>query len=1026
MSHGTHAFLLKDFLQKFEYEPDADNVRAKETAAVHGSIQKLQAELIEAQTDPSILAKVVEDELAESTKAERESTGPAGALIAYDHAMQQELSQLATGSIASAIGSGITAEKVEAMKAVAKREHQVATIQARWIQGKSTEISQVIRKLTPFFEEKAAASLARTEDIQAYVAKLIEGIASLDLYVGKAVEVQSIRSGKSADPTEPLSFVQKKLLVDEELAIWADVDEEFDFTKEALFFDALRNHDNLVDQIFPTTRCVLVMATTRRNIDYGDRWTNNAKNEENRKVFLMVRNGENIHRVFSPVESHLGANRLFPSKDDQDRIFRGVDGSEIKFEDVAYTTHLASHAKYALHYKRFLLLMCGLDHREKLFGDFYDGIPSLDFVTQAFQDQYCRFLHDEDGAGLLEGNRRLPVRQWIEEKNAYLSSGSRVLCHWEQLMNPSTAPSACESGHTSDNYHLKYLPANTIDLKIVARNGEHLCVKVDVSSRYGRGRRFQCNVKLTEIANSYRSASGMPYLCLDTVEPEELLWYLHNRESRTDHLHYIRFFKLAYKHLVLERSSEADSRGRMLKALAGGSIAQGEDARQIVNQTVIAWRAANRGKALPSFVDGNTPPAWKALLDQMYILAGQGKRQSLEMESFARQLGYRPLRTTLTGNGKHVIYAAPRDEELDARLEPHAWVHRLVVERKQTQYVELSRRWTSLRAVDATESTLQDWPESKDWIRSSGFKSHDSKQELLSEVLGYSDTLQALCRIPDTTQHRQMFEDWISLRQDESSRTGSVGTPDFLVPIGAFTFSGNDGLNYIALGKSNPYGWLYQHAPDDQVRAEMRQRFIRNYEDKAYANEFHDQLVEAENSWYLAHMSNTYCKDERKPFTNAFRRAIRVSSPGGPRLTPAYNHWRSRDGRHARVWLADGWLDETGELALDALLGISLPPNYDPREVIEVTASSHDNSPIAFRRWFEIAPLGTKATSINRNAPGASQYTFSYSQCASPGEAYELIKRKARKAGVTIKPANEVEGAPPPNIGCERWMVIEN
>ncbi len=162
-------------------------------------------------------------------------------------------------------------------------------------------------------------------------------------------------------------------MVDEELAVYIDIDKWFDFSKDELFFKALCKHDALVDQIFPTQRCVLVMATTRRFIDYGDRWANEARNAHNRTVFLMVRNGMNIHRVFSPVESHLGASRLFPSKDDQDSIFRGFDGTQITFEDVAFTDKMEDHEQFALHYKRFLLLAAGLDHRLKLFGDFYDG-----------------------------------------------------------------------------------------------------------------------------------------------------------------------------------------------------------------------------------------------------------------------------------------------------------------------------------------------------------------------------------------------------------------------------------------------------------------------------------------------------------------------------------------------------------------------------------------------------------------------------------------------------------------------------
>ncbi|RYF40085.1 MAG: hypothetical protein EOO27_48220, partial [Comamonadaceae bacterium] len=181
-----------------------------------------------------------------------------------------------------------------------------------------------------------------------------------------------MREGKGAPRDVPLTFVQRKLMADEELAVWRDVDEHFDHTSDDELFAALREHDGFVEQIFPTERCVLVMATTRRYIDYGDSWANMARNAQNKVVYLLVRDGMNIHRVFSPVESHLGAARLFPTQSDQDEVFRGLDGTRIKFEDVAYTDHLSKHELLALHFKRFLLLACGLDHRLKLFGDFYD------------------------------------------------------------------------------------------------------------------------------------------------------------------------------------------------------------------------------------------------------------------------------------------------------------------------------------------------------------------------------------------------------------------------------------------------------------------------------------------------------------------------------------------------------------------------------------------------------------------------------------------------------------------------------
>ena len=73
----------------------------------------------------------------------------------------------------------------------------------------------------------------------------------------------------------------------------------------------------------------------------------------------------------------------------------------------------------------------------------------------------------------------------------------------------------------------------------------------------------------------------------------------------------------------------------------------------------------NRGKPLPQFANGKAPAAWKSLLDQMYALAGNGKRRVQEIEAFVPQLGYQPLRIALIGNSKFDVYAAPKDDELE-------------------------------------------------------------------------------------------------------------------------------------------------------------------------------------------------------------------------------------------------------------------------------------------------------------------------------------------------------------------------
>lgn len=929
--YNEHRFLLDDFLVFFEYEPDHMCVRKKEVGEVQGRINALQSELLEAQSNPILLARVVEDKLREQQAVEALDTKGAALIPASPVDSKEQLVSVATSTVAEVIDSEITSESIAMFKQAANREHQIATIKSQWIQSKTGEIADAIKALTPYYEEQAAAALAQTEDVRSYVAKLIEGIKSLDLYMGKDVEVTAIRKGEAAPSDLPLTFVQKKLMMDEELAVWTDIDEWFDFSEEHLFFEALRKHDSLVRQIFPTERCVLVMATTRRYIDYGDKWENNARNEENRKVFLLVRNGMNIYRVFSPVESHLGSARLFPSSDEHDGIFRGIDGSQIKFEDVAYTDRLAAHERFALHYKRFLLLVCGLDHRLKLFGDFYDGMASLNFVSLDFQQKHCRFLHDDDGSAIL-GEKRAPLNEWIAEKNAYLRSGSRVLCNWFEVMNPDTAPAACKTERGGDRFGRRYRAAERMSVAIAYRDGHSLCVDVAVvgHTKNGEKRSFNCKVNLTKFENGYWDYTDQPFLCLDAVQPEELHWYIHNRDTRRDHISYIRFFKYALKFLREELASEQDTRQRLAHALAEGNIATGDEASAIIHQAVIAWRATNRGKPLPRFENGAAPAAWKSLLDQMYMLAGEGQRQAEDVAAFISDLGYAPLRLVLSGGAKLVIYAAPAPADQDNRIEPHAWVHRITVERGKTRYVEKSRRWATLPKAVASETTIYQWPQAEDWAdKTSVFQSFERKEELFASAIGFAERIKPFCRPMDTITHVREFALWHDFRDDLLSNSKYVRNPSLVIPFGLVYYPYNKELRFLCVGSEKPHAVLYRLAPDEVARDRIRAHYIKPYANGDYAQSSFRDDVEDPCPWILLETHVTTFAhsgfSNYVPAGGCARYMMNMTSkPTKPEqvLGQLFSDWmRDADHRDARYWIAETAFDSNGQLIFDQLLG---------------------------------------------------------------------------------------------------------
>ena len=1054
--YDEHRFLLLDFLRAFEFEPDFRRIRDAELRDVQNRINVLQAELLETQASPALLTSVVEAGLREHAAAEDTGDDTIGAHgsrgadpLPTATAASSSVVVFASGSVADAIGNGVTSESIAAMKAAANREHQIASVKANWIQEKTDQIAETIAAMTPFYQEQAAAALAQTEDVRSYVARLLQGIESLDLYVGKDVEVQPIREGEGAPKSVPLTFVQRKLLMDEELAVWTDLDEWFDFEKEHLFFEALRKHDGLVNQIFPSERCVLVMATTRRYIDYGDKWSNITRNNENRKVFILVRNGMNIHRVFSPVESHLGTARLFPTRDDQERIFRGLDGSQIKFEDVAYTDKLEKHEQFALHYKRFLLLVCGLDHRLKLFGDFYEGPQSLQFVSTDFQERYCRFLCDDDEGAMLPGVDHLSVAEWIDAKNAYMRSGSRVLGNWLEVMNPDTAPGACKRNNDRNRrgFDVRYAPVERTGVAVAYKNAASLCVDVVVSGySYGAGRdrAFNCTVNLSKFKDGQWNYTDLPFLCLDAVQPEELHWYIQHRGSRSDHLTYIRFFKHALKHIERERADEHDTRRRLAQALEVGAIADASERSTIIDQAVISWRASNRGKPLPRFDGDCAPAAWKSLLDQMYMLAGEGKRRIAEVEAFVGQANLVPLRLVLSGGAKLVVYAQPREEECDNRLEPHAWVHRITLERGKTKYREKSRRWAVLAHHLASETTLHQWAAADGWAkRVSVFPSYEHKREAMTQAGQFADRLKPFTAAMSEAQHEAHYEQWRSVRRtilDNSAKY--VENPAIAIPFGVVYYPRSEELHFLSVGIKAAHALLGRLAPCDAARERVRADFVKSYAKKDRASSRFDAEVSKEG-WCLMASSLASVDCRRGVYAHS---AIGVSvvdlygKTQSPLLSEWFASWRENTKDRARVWLADGALDASGRLCLDGLLGIALPDDYEPVRVREFELTSNGVLP-KYHHWLDLCPGAEVPNEIGSSRHGHQRRNeFSWlvetvmpqanGGCSSSWRAFST-RREAREAitqwvnaPYRAIPATELPDAPKPPDGYERWFVV--
>ncbi|MDH8096111.1 hypothetical protein QIG34_27545, partial [Klebsiella pneumoniae] len=70
-----HRFLVNDFLDRFEFEPDHQQIREREVAAVHAEVAQIQQEMNDGMTNPALMRSIVEEQLKLDEERERKNSG---------------------------------------------------------------------------------------------------------------------------------------------------------------------------------------------------------------------------------------------------------------------------------------------------------------------------------------------------------------------------------------------------------------------------------------------------------------------------------------------------------------------------------------------------------------------------------------------------------------------------------------------------------------------------------------------------------------------------------------------------------------------------------------------------------------------------------------------------------------------------------------------------------------------------------------------------------------------------------------
>ena len=280
--------------------------------------------------------------------------------------------------------------QLEGMKRTFEKKKNYLEVMNRVLEAKRWQMQQLVSKMSK------------------KIRKVMQVIDIIELYLGVHETIMQIQEGPVADMDEPISFRQLVLYMDEEVG--DPKDEGLDFKKIEQFDSWLLKDENY-KKVLPEEKGVVVIKPRRHSRDYGDWFTNQVYNAENKRTYILIRNGMNFYRIWSNIDV---GERFFPTKEEQQKMFETMQADN-------WETDREKAADEILGYRRNSLMMQGLIDRTKVFQ------PMSHYVVVSKPETYdglVQFIHDGE---LVLTDGRVRFRDWREQINSKIERGTRII-----------------------------------------------------------------------------------------------------------------------------------------------------------------------------------------------------------------------------------------------------------------------------------------------------------------------------------------------------------------------------------------------------------------------------------------------------------------------------------------------------------------------------------------------------------------------------------------------------------------------
>ncbi len=300
------------------------------------------------------------------------------------------------------------------------------------------EIDELAKEFGVAAKHLSLPDLLKLKHMQGALEVVEDRIFTVELYCGMQETVHQIAEGEPAGMEEPIHIRQQLLFMDEETLFDYD-DGGMDFQKLEQFDEWVVKPENL-NRIAPESKCIVGFRVRRHEKDYGtpsnliEAWTHVKFHEYNFETYLLIRNGQKVYRIATPVKFD---PRLVPFEDEIGeaqfkKIHRSynwkkgdddVTEEKITPDNVEYDDHVKKMEDLIRHYNRIIILLQGLLDRSKVFWPH----PGIRLTKNEHMERWVKCVRDEEKA--LPANR-VTWKGYVEQINKTIRKGKKVWSAW--------------------------------------------------------------------------------------------------------------------------------------------------------------------------------------------------------------------------------------------------------------------------------------------------------------------------------------------------------------------------------------------------------------------------------------------------------------------------------------------------------------------------------------------------------------------------------------------------------------------